>query len=80
MDRVVSAVVAKIGRRYTAPLVEPDDDWTQAHIMAAASLWRRRDTPGGFQTGDFGAIRVGRFDPDVVELLAPFVNWSEGFY
>lgn len=80
MDRVVGAVVAKIGRRYSAPLIEPDEDWLQAHIMAAASLWRRRDTPGGYQTGEFGAIRVGRLDPDVVEMLVPFIDWSKAFY
>ena len=74
LGRVVGAVIAHIAHTHELPAdVEQADDWDQAHIMQAARLWDRRNTPngiGGF--GDFGAVRISRLDPDVAELLAPY--------
>lgn len=50
------------------------DDVTEACILKAASLFKRKDAPFGVAGfGDFGAVRISRGgDPDVVDLLAPF--------
>ena len=58
------------GRVYT-PRYPSDTDTLpdaahQACLMHAARLYRRRDTVDGtLSFGDLGAIRVGRFDPDI---------------
>lgn len=45
----------------------------QATLIKAASLFKRKDAPFGVASfGDFGAIRIGRNDPDVVDLLAGY--------
>lgn len=46
----------------------------EATVIKATSLFKRGDSPFGIAgTGDFGAIRISRFeDPDVVKLLEPF--------
>jgi hypothetical protein len=51
------------------------DQVTEAALLKAASLFKRRDAPFGFaEVGDLGVIRIGRNDPDVVEMLRPFVH------
>ncbi|WP_435111877.1 hypothetical protein [Nocardiopsis synnemataformans] len=51
------------------------DDVEQATILKAAQLARRKDAPFGVAGfGDFGVVRIGRYDPDVVGLLHPFVR------
>jgi hypothetical protein len=45
----------------------------QATIIEAIRLFKRPDTPEGVLTGDFGAARLSRIDPDVLSLLRP---WS----
>lgn len=49
---------------------------TQAAIIEAVRLFRRLDAPLGVAGfGDMGAIRVSsRLDPDVAQLLAPYVR------
>lgn len=48
-------------------------DVTEACIIKSASLFKRKDAPFGVAGFDqFGAVRVGRTDPGVMELLAPF--------
>lgn len=45
----------------------------QATLIQAIRLFKRPDTPEGVLTGDFGAARLARIDPDVLMLLRP---WS----
>lgn len=46
----------------------------EACIMLSARMFRRADSPlGVLGFGDLGAVRVGRLDPDIDELVAPFV-------
>ena len=47
----------------------------QATILLAMRQFKRYDSPLGVAGfGDIGAIRVGRTDPDVQALLAPFMR------
>lgn len=50
------------------------DDVTEAAIIKASSLFRRKEAPFGVAGfGDFGAVRISRTgDPDVVDLLHPY--------
>lgn len=51
------------------------DDIVEATLLQAARLYKRKNTPDGIAgAGDFGPVRVSRFDPDVEELVAPFVR------
>jgi hypothetical protein len=43
----------------------------QATIIQAIRLFKRSDSPAGVLTGDFGAARLARIDPDVLMLLRP---------
>lgn len=61
------------GDLYTFPSA-PDSDQIDrigtAFKLAALRLWRRRQTPEGVaEFGDYGPIRILRFDPDVDALL-----------
>jgi hypothetical protein len=50
-------------------------DVTEACILKAVSLFKRKDAPFGVAGFDsFGAVRVGGNDPAVVDLLSPFRN------
>lgn len=45
-------------------------DIEQACILKAASLFKRKDAPFGVAGfGEFGAVRIGKADPDVIDLL-----------
>jgi hypothetical protein len=45
----------------------------EAAVLKAASLFKRKDSPNGVAGfGEFGVVRIGKNDPDVVELLTPF--------
>lgn len=47
----------------------------QACVLLAARHFKRYDSPLGVAGfGDLGAIRVGRVDPDVQALLAPYMR------
>lgn len=49
------------------------DDIHQAAVIKATSLFRRKDAPFGVAGfGDFGVVRIGRYDPDVMDLLRPY--------
>jgi hypothetical protein len=49
------------------------DDIVEAAILKAVSLFQRKDAPFGVAGfGDFGAVRITRRDPDVLELLGNF--------
>ncbi|HVQ96131.1 MAG TPA: hypothetical protein VMU51_34240 [Mycobacteriales bacterium] len=46
------------------------DEVGEAATLKAVSLFRRKDAPFGVVAmGDFGAVRITRRDPDVIELL-----------
>jgi len=46
---------------------------TQATILLAARIFKRNDSPLGVTGfGDIGVIRVGRLDPDVEAMIAPY--------
>lgn len=61
-------VTAKFGWPSIPPQI------VEACLLRAARLYRRRDSPDGIAgANDFGAIRVGRFDPDYDALIEPFV-------
>lgn len=47
-----------------------------ATLIKAAHLFRRKDSPDGVAgSGEFGVVRISRYeDPDVVSLLAPYVQ------
>jgi hypothetical protein len=45
----------------------------QATIIKAAALFKRKDAPFGIAgVGDFGAVRITRSDPDVLDLLSAY--------
>lgn len=52
------------------------DDVNQAALIRAANLFKRREAPFGVAgTNDFGVVRISRRgDPDVVDLLDPYVR------
>lgn len=53
-------------------------DIEEANILKAASLFKRKDSPHGIAGMDaWGPVRISRRgDPDVVELLSPFVRFT----
>lgn len=54
------------------------DEVTQATLIKASQMFRRKDSPDGVAGGEgFGAMRISRFqDPTVAELLNPLVKVS----
>ncbi|HCT81756.1 MAG TPA: hypothetical protein DGT23_35285 [Micromonosporaceae bacterium] len=55
------------------------DDVTEACLLKAAGLYKRKDSPQGIAGFDgFGAVRVTRSDPDVVSLLRPYMRLQIG--
>jgi hypothetical protein len=50
----------------------------QATVILAMRLFKRLDAPLGMISNDMGSMRVGRFDPDVESLVAPFRKVSAG--
>ncbi len=50
------------------------DQIKEACLIRAARLFKRRESPDGtVGAGDFGVIRVGRYDPDYASLIEPFI-------
>lgn len=84
MQKVVSAVIARISRGWEAPTSLPDDDWKLAHVMQSARIWKRKSSPEGvIDNSAFGAIRVTRIDADIADFLndfkkAPFPSSEPG--
>jgi hypothetical protein len=50
----------------------------QACVILAMRIFKRLDAPLGMITNDMGSMRVGRFDPDVEALVAPYRKVSAG--
>jgi len=52
----------------------------QACLIWAARIYKRKESPEGVAGwGDFGQIRIGRTDPDVIGLLEPYQLYPIGF-
>jgi hypothetical protein len=77
IDDALAAVLTAIESRcpvlFGATPAVPDDAHQAALIWANRLLARRNSSEGVIGTGgDLSAIRVGRWDPDVERLLAPY--------
>lgn len=79
--------LVKINGAEWAAFVRVDAQWGTATIPAvvrqaariqAVRLFKRADTPEGVLTGDFGAARLARIDPDVLALIRPLARPSIG--
>jgi hypothetical protein len=50
---------------------------TQACVIQSSRIYKRLDSPLGVAGfGDMGAIRVGKVDPDVAQLIRPFKKYA----
>lgn len=76
MTMCIDAAVADMEERCSLPA-----EWTPnvrlACLMHAARLYKRKNSPEGVAGfGEFGTVRVSRFDPDVEDLLSPFFRFG----
>lgn len=67
-----------VGRRHTLQVTARfgwsglPDEVHEACLLKSAKLYKRRSSPEGVAGfGEFGVVRIGRQDPDVMELLGP---------
>ncbi|MFG2899529.1 phage gp6-like head-tail connector protein [Streptomyces zaomyceticus] len=61
----------RITARFGWPTVP--DDITEAALIQAARLYRRKDSPEGVTgSAEWGVVRLSRRDPDVWNLIEPF--------
>lgn len=66
-----AGATVRVTARWGWPVVP--DQIAQATLIEAARIFKRKDSPEGVVgSADWGAIRMGRSDPEVVALLAPF--------
>lgn len=71
--RTTLRVTAKYGWSEIPPAVE------EACILRAAALFKRKESITGVAGfGEFGVVRIGRNDPDVVNLLGDFIKIRVG--
>lgn len=70
-------------RRYTLQVTAKfgwsavPDEVKYAALLKSVSLFKRRDAPFGVAGfGEFGAVRITRRDPDVLELLEPLIRYD----
>jgi hypothetical protein len=71
--RTTLRVTAKFGWSEIPPAVE------EACILRAANLFKRKEATFGVAGfGEFGVVRIGRNDPDVVALLGDFIKIRVG--
>lgn len=62
----------RITTRYGWP--EDPDPVTEASLIQAARLYRRKDSPEGVTgSAEWGVVRVSRRDPDVWNLIEPYI-------
>lgn len=62
----------RVTARFGWPAVP--DDVAEAALIQAARLYRRRDSPEGVTgSADWGVVRLSRRDPDVWNLIEPYV-------
>ena len=63
--------LGKTNNRYAVDGLDVPEAAHEACLIDAARIYRRRDSlDGTLAWGDAGAIRVGRFDPEVERLYA----------
>jgi hypothetical protein len=68
----VPGMRVRITTRFGWP-VEPDPV-TEASLIQAARLFRRKDSPEGVAaSSEWGVVRVSRRDPDVWNLIEPYI-------
>lgn len=77
LQNCLDSAIAQIEAYCNLPVTYPVEI-EQAILMQATRLWNRRKTADGLSMGEFGAVRVGSYDPDIEALLAPFRRWSWG--
>lgn len=71
--RTTLRVTARFGWSEIPPAVE------EACILRAANLFKRKEATFGVAGfGEFGVVRIGRADPDVVALLGDFIKIKVG--
>lgn len=76
IQRVLDAVIDRAETDYDLPIEYPPSVHL-ALCMSCARLWHRRDTPQGITpASEFGQIRIGSFDADVDNLLAPWRRFA----
>lgn len=69
---LVSYSRVRITARWGWPAIP--DDVEQATLLYAARLFRRKDSPEGVAgSTEWGAVRVSTRDPDVEQLLSPYI-------
>lgn len=77
IESALAAVKAAIIARCPslATVVDPDvpDDVHHAVLLWCNRLVARRNSPEGIVGTEVGAANIGRWDPDVGRLLAPFM-------
>lgn len=83
-SRVLDTALALVESRINLPAGTTNDDYpdavSTAVLLTAARLAKRATTPEGIAGfGDFAAVRIGSFDPDVETLLGRFLK-LDGFY
>lgn len=62
----------RITARFGWPTVP--DDITEAALIQAARLYRRKDSPEGVTgSAEWGVVRLSRRDPDVWNLIEPYI-------
>lgn len=62
---------AKVVTRWGPPLIP--DEITEANLLLANRLYLRKDSPEGVAGGEWGGMRLSRWDPDVEALVGPYV-------
>lgn len=76
---VIDAVEFHFAECYTVPLLweSARPDIRLALLMQCNRLLKRPDSPEGVAGfAEFGVVRIGRFDPDIDDLLAPVQKWE----
>ncbi|MET9952385.1 phage gp6-like head-tail connector protein [Streptomyces sp. NPDC006339] len=67
-----ATIRVRVTARHGWPAVP--DDITEAALIQATRLYRRKDSPEGVTgSAEWGVVRLSRRDPDVWNLIEPFV-------
>ncbi|SCL43165.1 hypothetical protein GA0074692_6743 [Micromonospora pallida] len=79
----ITTLIAPPGGYWAGPRVRVTARWgwpavpdeiSRAALLLANRLYMRKDSPGGVVgSAEWGAVRLSRWDPDVEELVGPYV-------